>query len=150
MLPARCSGVPLQVAVYAKGQASPALELGYTGQLHLGAPAASELTFTPPPGSTVITRTLGGPGTASGSGKSSSAQTGSVAYAPLTKNYGPTNSPAASGPSQVAKSGTGWATVLSGPAGQLLGSVEAGPLSEVTTVVNVNGQLGQAIQHGPA
>ena len=59
-------GVPLQVAVYAKGQASPALELGYTGQLHLGAPAASELTFTPPPGSTVITRTLGGPGTAVG------------------------------------------------------------------------------------
>ena len=51
-------GVPLQVAVYAVGQTGPALELGFTGQLNLGAPPASELTFTPPPGAKVVTHTL--------------------------------------------------------------------------------------------
>ena len=49
-------GVPLQVAVYATGQSSPAFELGFTGVVHLGPPPASELTFTPPPGAKVITR----------------------------------------------------------------------------------------------
>lgn len=82
--------------------------------------------------------------TAVGSGASSSAKkAGSIAYAPLTKNYGPTNTAPASGPGPVTKSGTGWATVLSGPAGQLLGTVQSGPLSEVTTVVKVHGQVGR-------
>ena len=43
-------GVPLQVAVYAQGQVAAALELGFTGALHLGTPPAAELSFTPPPG----------------------------------------------------------------------------------------------------
>ncbi len=29
-------GVPLQIAIYANGQATPALELGFTGQLNTG------------------------------------------------------------------------------------------------------------------
>ncbi len=53
-------GVPLQVAIYAIGQSSPAIELGFTGVVHPGPPPSSELTFTPPPGAKVITRTLGG------------------------------------------------------------------------------------------
>ncbi len=124
-------GVPLQVAIYAKGQASPALELGFTGQLNVGAPAASELTFTPPPGSKVTTHTLGNllpSGLANGGGF----------FSPLTGTTG-----TASAGSGLSKSGTGWATVLTGPSGQLLDSAEAGPLSAVTTVVTVHGQQGR-------
>jgi hypothetical protein len=127
------TGVPLQVAIYAKGLASPALELGFTG-LTVGAPAASELTFTPPPGSTVTTRTIG----------SGSAGLGaSLPYSSLTRFFGSANAYGTTGSSKVGKSGKGWATVLSGPAGQTLGSVAAGPLSAVTTVVTVHGQQGR-------
>jgi outer membrane lipoprotein-sorting protein len=45
-------GVPLRVQVFAKGAASPAFQVGYT-QLSFVAPAAANLTFTPPPGATV-------------------------------------------------------------------------------------------------
>ena len=43
----------------------------------------------------------------------------------------------------MAKTGKGWATVVSAPSGQLLGSVAAGPLSAVTRVVTVHGQQGR-------
>ncbi len=112
------TGVPLQVAIYAKGQASPALQLGFTGQLQPGPPAQGELTFTPPPGSTVITRTLG---------SGSSGFAGTSPFAPLTKLFGPVNPAGPAGSAKVTKSGKGWATVDSAPSGQLLGSVAAGP-----------------------
>jgi hypothetical protein len=121
------------VAIYANGQASPALELGFTG-LKVGAPAAGELTFTPPPGSTVTTHTLGA---------GSSGVGASLPYAPLTKLFGQANATGTTGTGKVSKNGKGWATVLSGPAGQTLGSVAAGPLSAVTTVVTVHGQPGR-------
>jgi len=123
-------GVPLQVSVYATGQCqpgqscSPALQLGFTGQIHLGTPPASELTFTPPPGATVVTRALGG-----GNGPNTTG--GWFAYAPLATN---------GAPGGLGKSGSGWATVISGQAAQLYANAEAGPLSEVTTVVTVDGQ----------
>ena len=126
-------GVPLQVAVYTKGVSSPALSLGFTGQLHLGAPSASELTFTPPPGSKVTTHTI------SSTPTSISANGGGwLAFAPLTGMTGP----AGTG-SGVTKSGTGWATIVSGPSGALFSTVESGPLSAVTTVVTVHGQQGR-------
>lgn len=135
-------GVPLQVSVYAKdecqpGQScSPALQLGYTGQIHLGAPPASELTFTPPPGAKVVTRTIGS-GTAAGPGGTG----GWFAYSPLTGHQGPAKTANLRGAAGgLTKSGSGWATVISGPAGGLLANAEAGPLSEVTTVVTVKGQ----------
>jgi outer membrane lipoprotein-sorting protein len=141
-------GVPLQVAIYANGQASPALELGFTGQLNVGAPAASELTFTPPPGSSVTTHTLGGTSTSSAANGG-----GWIGFGPLTGTNGPTGTGAGLGSGGLgigglgsgglSKSGTGWATVVSGPSGQLLASAEAGPLSAVTTVVNVHGQQGR-------
>jgi outer membrane lipoprotein-sorting protein len=46
------NGLPLRVQVFARGAASPAIQVGYT-QIQFVAPAASELTFTPPPGSHV-------------------------------------------------------------------------------------------------
>lgn len=46
------NGMPLRVEVFARGATSPAIQVGYT-QIQFVAPASSELTFTPPPGSTV-------------------------------------------------------------------------------------------------
>jgi outer membrane lipoprotein-sorting protein len=46
------NGLPLRVEVFARGATSPAIQVGYT-QIQFTAPASSELTFTPPPGSTV-------------------------------------------------------------------------------------------------
>jgi outer membrane lipoprotein-sorting protein len=51
------SHLPLRVQVFARGSASPAFQLGYTA-LSLGAPAASNFTFTPPPGAKVRTITV--------------------------------------------------------------------------------------------
>jgi hypothetical protein len=114
-------GVPLQVAIYAIDQTSPAIELGFTGVVHLGPPPSSELTFTPPPGAKVITRTLGGKGLGgftSGSGRAAT-------------------SPAAS---DVTTTGTGWATVVSGSAPGLVSSAGSGAVAAATTVVQVAGQ----------
>jgi hypothetical protein len=124
-------GVPLQVSVYANGQCqppasdcSPALQLGFTGQIHLGTPPASELTFTPPSGATVVTRTLG-------SGNEPGATGGWLGYSPLSGQGTPDG---------LTKSGSGWDTVISGQAAQLYANAAAGPLSEVTTVESVNDQ----------
>ena len=92
-------GVPLQVAIYAIGQSSPAIELGFTGVVHPGPPPSSELTFTPPPGAKVITRTLG-------DGLGGKRLGGSA-----SGNSGAATSPAAS---RFTTTGTGWATVVSG------------------------------------
>ncbi|HEX5294996.1 MAG TPA: hypothetical protein VFX25_39505 [Streptosporangiaceae bacterium] len=46
--------LPLRVQVFARGASSPAVQAGYTA-LSFGAPAASNFTFTPPPGARVKT-----------------------------------------------------------------------------------------------
>ena len=46
------TGTPLDVRIIAKGQSSPALELGFTA-ITFAAPSASTFVFTPPPGITV-------------------------------------------------------------------------------------------------
>jgi hypothetical protein len=110
-------GVPLQVAIYASGQTAPALELGFTGQLSLGQPPASELTFTPPPGSKVTTHTLGRSQLTAGShGHGDHAGLG------------------------LSKIGSGWTTVLTGTGHQLTGATSSSELSALTTVVQVGGQ----------
>jgi outer membrane lipoprotein-sorting protein len=53
------TSVPLQVQVFAKGQKKAALSLGFSS-VHYSTPAASRFAFTPPPGSTVTNKTLGG------------------------------------------------------------------------------------------
>ena len=62
-------GVPLRVQVFARGAASPAFQVGYT-QLSFVAPAAANLTFTPPPGATVDKKNLGAGHAAPSSGQS--------------------------------------------------------------------------------
>jgi hypothetical protein len=114
-------GVPLQVAVYARGQVAAALELGFTGVLHLGAPPAAELSFAPPPGAKVVTHTL----TADGGGWFSGRPGGSGQV------------------SDLHKTGTGWATVISGSSSELAGQAQQGLLSEGTTVVQFDGREGR-------
>jgi hypothetical protein len=114
-------GVPLQVAIYASGQTTPALELGFTGQLSLGQPPASELTFTPPPGSKVTTHTLGRGQLAAGS-HGQGDRAGDLSRLHLSKV------------------GTGWTTILTGTGGQPTGANSSSELSALTTVVQVGGQ----------
>jgi outer membrane lipoprotein-sorting protein len=128
-------GVPLQVAVYAVGQQSPALQLGYTGAIQLGPPPASELTFTPPPGSTVVDRQLS-PG--------STPYTGWTGYAPPTQ---PTTAPmpSATVPAGHTRTiGTGWTAVVTGNTGSsVLGANAQAALDAATTVVQVGSQQGR-------
>ena len=49
--------LPLQLQVFARGMSSPAFQIGFTS-LTFGAPAASNFTFTPPPGAHVKTEKL--------------------------------------------------------------------------------------------
>ncbi len=49
------TGLPLEVQVFAKGQKSAALQLGFTS-IDYSVPGASNFNFTPPPGSTVTTK----------------------------------------------------------------------------------------------
>ncbi|MFC4243751.1 outer membrane lipoprotein carrier protein LolA [Gryllotalpicola reticulitermitis] len=53
------TGVPLDVAVYAKGQAKPAATAEFTS-IDYATPAASDFAFTPPAGTKVETQTIGG------------------------------------------------------------------------------------------
>jgi outer membrane lipoprotein-sorting protein len=59
-LDAQHLSVPLRVQVFAKGTASPVFQVGYTS-ISFVTPAASNFNFTPPPGATVRTETLGLP-----------------------------------------------------------------------------------------
>jgi outer membrane lipoprotein-sorting protein len=59
------TGVPLQVQVFAKGATTPAFQVGYTNISYV-APAAANLTFTPPPGATVTTAGVDGGHAATG------------------------------------------------------------------------------------
>ncbi|HJY60527.1 MAG TPA: DUF2092 domain-containing protein, partial [Streptosporangiaceae bacterium] len=51
------NGVPLRLQVYARGASTPAFQVGYTAVAFV-APAPDELSFTPPPGSTVTQENL--------------------------------------------------------------------------------------------
>jgi len=53
------NGVPLRLQVFARGASSPAFQVGYTA-IAFVTPAPADLTFTPPPGSTVTQVNLAG------------------------------------------------------------------------------------------
>ena len=135
-------GVPLQIAIYTNGQATPALELGLYRPAQHRAPPASKLTFTAPPGS-------------SGSNPHGGCRLKwlrprgfDTPDTPDQDVWGGRTVPRqacrpalGSGLGELSKSGTGWSTVVSGSSGPLFGSIAA-PLSAVTTVVTVHGQQG--------
>ena len=109
------AGVPLQVAIYAVGQAAPALELGFTGKLNLGPPAAGELTFSPPPGARVVTHDL-------------------------SSGNGLFDRPGMFGKLDLTHTGTGWATVVSGASTALANPTAQADLNALTSPVQVGGQ----------
>jgi outer membrane lipoprotein-sorting protein len=59
------NGVPLRVQVFARGADTPAIQVGYTA-IQFVPPAPSELSFTPPPGATVMQGIGGLPGLVTG------------------------------------------------------------------------------------
>ncbi|MGH3232695.1 MAG: LolA family protein [Streptosporangiaceae bacterium] len=59
------NGVPLRLQVFARGASSPAFQVGYTA-IQFVSPAPADLSFTPPPGSTLTQVNLAGGGGAKG------------------------------------------------------------------------------------
>ena len=91
------NGVPLRLQVFARGASSPAFGVGYTA-IQFVTPAPADLSFTPPPGSTVTQVNLADGG---GSGAKANADSG------------------------VATIGSGWLTVLKLPSSALTPSAPA-------------------------
>lgn len=113
-------GVPLQVAVYANGQAAPALELGFSSAVRTGPPPANELTFSTPPGATVVEHQLGGAGS------------------PMAQHTAASRtSYAANKPATI---GSGWATVLTGTTSVLDNPKYRQAFDATTTIVDVGSQ----------
>jgi outer membrane lipoprotein-sorting protein len=115
-LDAQHLSVPLQVQVFAKGTATPVFQVGYTS-ISFVTPAASNFTFTPPPGAKVHTETLGLPaGYASGQKPQGMASRGQVI-------------------------GKDWTTVMVLPAADVL---PGGAMSQVAGAGSAAGVAGQA------
>jgi outer membrane lipoprotein-sorting protein len=119
------NNVPLRVQVFARGASTPAFQVGYTA-IQFVAPAASELTFTPPPGSTV------------------------TQVSPTAGNAG--NKAAGQDTTGVSVIGSDWLTVLDMPSSALNSATSgsSGPASAGTSSgaagnpVSVNGGSGDA------
>ena len=84
------NGVPLRLQVFARGASSPAFQVGYTA-IQFVTPAPADLSFTPPPGSSVTQVNMA----SGGSGATGSANSG------------------------VSSIGSGWLTVLKLPSSAL-------------------------------
>ena len=115
-LDAQHLSVPLQVQVFAKGTASPVYQVGYTS-ISFVTPAASNFSFTPPPGAKVNTETLSLP----------------ASHMPGQKPQGMTSS------GQVI--GKDWTTVAVLPAAEVL---PGGGTSQVAGAGSAAGVAGQA------
>jgi len=107
------NGLPLRLQVFARGASSPAFQVGYTA-IQFVTPAPADLSFTPPPGSTVTQVNMAG-----GSGATGSANSG------------------------VSTIGSGWLTVLKLPSSALTPGTpapspgsSAGPAGDSAAVLN--------------
>lgn len=110
------TGLPLRVQVVPRGTTSPAVSIGYTA-ISYATPAASTFRFTPPKGATVHTSTV---------------PTHKVVY---SGSYTPLKGKSIGG-SKPTVTGTGWASVVTVPKGQVPASVTSSPLySQATTAV---------------
>jgi outer membrane lipoprotein-sorting protein len=118
-LDAQHLSVPLRVQVFAKGTASPVFQVGYTS-ISFVTPAASNFSFTPPPGAKVHSEGLGLP-------------VGWTGYAPGQAPQGMT-----SGAQVIGKD---WTAVAVLPAADVL---PGGRLSRVAGAGNAAGVAGQA------
>ncbi len=113
--------LPLSVQVFARGSSSPAFQIGFTS-LSFARPAASNFTFTPPPGARVRT-VRPGPGLRTPPGAVPGGMPGvGPAGMPGPLRPGGAGAPNARGPLAGARTfGTGWLTVAAIPAGQATG-----------------------------
>ena len=118
-LDAQHLSVPLRVQVFAKGTASPVFQVGYTS-ISFVTPAASNFSFTPPPGATVHKESVGLP-------------TGWTGYAPPQRPQGMASA------GQVI--GKDWTAVAVLPAAEVL---PGGALSRVAGAGSAAGVAGQA------
>ena len=107
------NGVPLRLQVFARSASSPAFQVGYTA-IQFVTPAPADLSFTPPPGSTVTQVNMAG-----GSGATGNANSG------------------------VSTIGSGWLTVLKLPSSALTPGTpapspgsSAGPAGDSAAVLN--------------
>lgn len=116
------TGLPLSVAVTAKGQKDAALSVAFT-QLTLGAPAAGLFDFSPPSGAKVTEHTVS-PGTGH---PTVPKQPGAVTPDPDKQ----------AAKKQVTTTGSGWSTIISAPASALPSDLTASSLlSSATTKVS--------------
>jgi outer membrane lipoprotein-sorting protein len=108
------TGVPLKVAVDARGQSGDAIAVGFT-DVSFATPDAKLFSFTPPSGAKVTTKDL------------------STVKRPTAKpDHMTTDDPT----TKPTVSGSGWASVVTLPSGKLPGSVTGDPLfGELTTPV---------------
>jgi hypothetical protein len=163
--------LPLRLQVFARGAASPAYQVGFSA-LSFARPAASNFTFTPPPGARV--RNLRTPGRAGGQFLPGNPQTGdSSDNRPALRNQPKAGisflpAPRAAGAEQALRSaghpdvrrpgfpmapmviGTGWLSVIAVPAQQPgssltalpSGSANAGSPGSVTSTRTIAGPAG--------
>jgi outer membrane lipoprotein-sorting protein len=122
--------LPLRVQVFARGASSPAFQVGFTA-LSFGQPAASNFSFTPPPGAKVKTVHVpagpaAAPGALPGSQRLATKRSGSLS--PVTGGVRPT-----SGTGQPTVLGHSWLSVLVFPAGGPVGIPTAHPSAIKTT-----------------
>jgi len=166
--------LPLRLQVFARGAASPAYQVGFTA-LSFARPAASNFTFTPPPGARV--RNLRAPGRAGGRFLPGSPQTGdSSDNRPALRNQPKVGisflpAPRAAGAEQALRSaghrgvsrpgfpmapmviGTGWLSVIAVPTqqpgfsltAQPSGSAKAGSAGSVTSTQASAGPAGPGL-----
>ena len=125
------TGLPLAVTVRARAQQDPAFEIAYTS-LDVGAPDAGLFEFVPPPGATVVEKTL--------QGHTDQAHT----------DEGRTDPGAASpaGGAEPTVVGSGWEAVLVIPAGAAHPATTGGPMLELTTGVEGGRLLSTALVNG--
>ncbi len=112
--------LPLSVQVFARGGSAPAFQIGFTS-LSFARPAASNFTFTPPPGAKVKTVKVpaGHPGVMPGGGMPGEPGT----LPPHGEKILPGHAPLAG----VRTFGTGWLTVVAIPIGMLAHMSAGGP-----------------------
>jgi len=110
------TGVPLKVAVDARGQAGDAVSVGFS-DVSFRAPDSSLFSFTPPKGAKVTTKDLS-------------------AARPGAKADHLSNDPDAAAAPKPTVSGTGWASVVTLPSAKLPSTVTGDPLfAQLTTPV---------------
>ncbi|HEX5188500.1 MAG TPA: DUF2092 domain-containing protein [Streptosporangiaceae bacterium] len=133
--------LPLSLQVFARGASSPAFAIGFTS-LSFTKPAASNFTFTPPPGAKVKTVHVpaGHPGVMPGHHLKLMPRHGRLRH----PDHGPPPwlAPVAAGPRTF---GTGWLTVVAVPFGAAIGGIVPGGSGAYHSSLRISGPAAQGL-----